>query len=114
MGRVFRASRRLTPFAIGAYYARTHGARVPANNERSMYVCATWGTIYLHVELSLAAGVVHVPNLPENFSLLPAHVVDAHDGPRAAGETVGISSVQLVLIIEKDAPAVDMLRVAQQ
>lgn len=74
--------------------------------EQAVSACvrvATWGVIYLHVKLSFAAGVVHVPNLPENFSLLPAHVVDAHDGPRAAGETVGVSSVQLVLVIKKYA-----------
>lgn len=102
----------------GDYYcsrwARTVHARTESeykvSNAPSIRICTACGTIYLHVELALAAGVVHVPNLPENFSLLPAHVVDAHDGPRAAGETVGISSVQLVLVIEKYAPAVNTSR----
>ena len=62
------------------------------------------GVSYLHVEFSLAAGVVHVPNFPKDFSLLPTHVVDAHHRPRAAGKTVGVSPVQLVLVIKKYAP----------
>lgn len=59
---------------------------------------------YLHVELSFAAGVVHISNLAEHLAFLPPHVVDAHHRPGAARETVRVSPVQLVLVVEKDAP----------
>ncbi len=60
--------------------------------------------IYLYVELPLAAGVVHVPNLSEDLALLPPHVMDAHHRPSAAGEAVRVAAVQLVLVVEKDTP----------
>lgn len=59
---------------------------------------------YLNVEFPLAAGVIHVPNLAKYFPLLPPHVVDTHHGPCTSRETVGISPIQLVLVIEEDAP----------
>lgn len=59
---------------------------------------------HLYVELPFAAGVIHVSNLAENLALLPSHVVDAHHRPGAAREAVGIFPVQLVLVVQKDAP----------
>lgn len=59
---------------------------------------------YLNVELPLAAGVIHVPNLAEYFPFLPPHVVDTHHGPCTPGKTVGISTIQLVLVVQEDAP----------
>lgn len=59
---------------------------------------------YLHVELPLATGVVHVPNLAEHLALLPPHVMDAHHRPGTAGEPVGVTPIQLVLVVKEDAP----------
>lgn len=37
-----------------------------------------------HVKLALAAGIVHVADLPEDSPLCPAVIMDATDGPEAA------------------------------
>ena len=44
----------------------------------------------VHVELALAALVVHVADLAEDGPLSPALVVDAADGPHAACRRTGL------------------------
>ena len=46
-----------------------------------------------HVKLTLAAIIIHEPNLPENSALRPTHVVNAQDGPREPDVSVGVAPV---------------------
>lgn len=66
-------------------------AHVP-QHRGSLGVCGGVATLELvHIKLALAAGVVHVANLPEDGPLRPALVVNATDGPQAACQAQGQS-----------------------
>lgn len=65
----------------------------------SLGVCGGVATLKLvNIKLALAAGVVHVANLPEDGPLCPALVVDATDGPQAACQAQG-HKCQLSLLL---------------
>lgn len=60
--------------------------------------------LHLNIELADAPVVVHVSYLPEDFPLLPAHVVNTHHRPGAPSEAVRVSTVELILVVEENAP----------
>lgn len=53
-----------------------------------------------NIEFSLAALVVHVADLAKDLALLPPHVVHSANGPHATDVSVGISTVQAVLVVQ--------------
>ena len=56
--------------------------------------------IVLDFELALATGVVHVPDLAENRTLRPAHVMNPHHAPHDSDVARGVTAIQLVLVIQ--------------
>merc|ERR1719330_701951 len=60
------------------------------------------GDIRIDIELPLAAGVVHEPDLPEYGSFSPTLVVNPAHTPHAAHESVRIVAIQGEPIIEID------------
>lgn len=57
-----------------------------------------------HVELALAAGVVHVAHLAKNRSFGPALVVNAADGPHAACEETQREHMTLLTLQSFSSP----------
>jgi hypothetical protein len=56
----------------------------------------------IDVELSAATVFVHVADLPEDRQLLPGVVMEAADGPGAAGITVGVPAVQFISVVQRN------------
>ena len=66
-------------------------------------ICCCWGISsnkLRYVELAFAALIVHESDLAEHGALPPALVVDAADAPHAAHIAVGITPIQLILVIQ--------------
>jgi len=62
------------------------------------------------LELLLAPGVRHVPDLSEDGTLLPALVVHPHDGPHAPHISAGVATVQLVRVVQVDGELERLVR----
>lgn len=64
----------------------------------------------IYIEFATASLIVHVPNLTEDSPLLPAHVMDAANGPHAAHIAVGVATIQTVLVVQQDRVLQRLLR----
>lgn len=64
-------------------------------------------TIFLlehgHVELALAAVVVHVADFAENRPLFPSLIMNSADAPHTANEAIWIAAIEVVPVVEFDA-----------